>query len=66
MERRHYQWRCGCSERRIFQILAPGMLDNPDELFAGEDSLRLDCPRCGAHYRITREALEAYAAERDK
>lgn len=65
LERRHYQWKCGCSEQRIFKILLPGLRQNPDELFGGEDFLRLDCPRCGAHFRILREALEAYAAEHD-
>lgn len=65
LERRHYKWKCGCSEQRIFKILLPGMRQSPEELFAGEDSLKLDCPRCGAHFRILREALEAYAAEHE-
>ncbi len=62
MERRLYRWRCGCNEQRIFRILAPAMREDPDELFHGEEALRMECPRCGALYRVSREALEAYVA----
>ncbi|HEX9784641.1 MAG TPA: disulfide bond chaperone [Opitutaceae bacterium] len=63
MERRLYRWQCGCNEQRIFRILAPAMRQDPDELFHGEDALRMECPRCGALYRVGREALEAYVAQ---
>lgn len=62
MERRHYAWRCGCTEQRMFEILAPTMRQDPDGLFQGDDSVRIECPRCARPYRITREALEAYVA----
>lgn len=62
VERRHCLWQCGCNERRMFEILAPTMRENPDELFRGDESIRIECPRCAKHYRITREALEAYVA----
>lgn len=62
IELRRYAWRCGCNEQRMFQILAPAMRDDPEGLFGGEDVLRMQCPRCGARYRIGREALEAFVA----
>jgi hypothetical protein len=62
LERRRYDWRCGCTEARMLQILAPTMRQDPDGLFQGEDSIRIECPRCAKPYRITREALEAYLA----
>jgi hypothetical protein len=63
VERRHYTWQCGCNELRMFEILAPTMRENPDELFRGDESIRIECPRCAKHYRITREALEAYVSQ---
>jgi molecular chaperone Hsp33 len=62
MERRRYAWHCGCSQQKILKVLAPTMKDDPEGLFAGDDSLRLNCPRCGARHLVTREALEAFIA----
>ncbi len=64
LEERAYRWGCGCSQDRMFSILAPLMRTDPVELFGEEDSLRISCPRCGALHVITRESLEAYVAER--
>lgn len=63
IERRRYRWHCGCNERRIFQVLTPAMQRDPDELFGGEPVIRVECPRCGVRYAVSREALEAYLAE---
>ena len=63
LEQRSYRWGCGCSQDRMFAILAPIMRTAPSELFGEEDSLRISCPRCGALHIITREALEAYLAQ---
>ena len=60
LEQRRYRWECGCNEQRMLQVLAPIMRQSPEELFGSEESLRMSCPRCGARYAITREALEAY------
>lgn len=62
MERRRYDWRCGCTERRMLEILAPTMAQDAEGLFAGEESIRIECPRCARSYRITREALEAFVS----
>lgn len=62
LERRLYKWECGCSEKKIMGVLAPSMRSAPDELFGGDPSVQVRCPRCGARYTITREALEAFLA----
>ena len=63
LEERSYRWGCGCSQERMFPILAPIMRTNPADLFGNEEALRIGCPRCGALHTITREAMEAYVAE---
>lgn len=60
LEKRQYRWDCGCSEQRMMQVLAPVMRQSPEQLFGEDASLRMSCPRCGARYVITREAMEAF------
>ncbi len=62
LEQRYYRWDCGCNHERMLGILAPHMLREPADLFGDEPLLRMSCPRCGARYVITREALEAHIA----
>jgi len=62
LETRSYRWECGCTQSRMFPILANIMRTDPDGLFGDEAALRISCPRCGARHTITREALEAYVA----
>lgn len=62
LEQRAYCWGCGCSQERMFAILAPVMRSDPAGLFGEEDSIRISCPRCGALHLITREALETHMA----
>ena len=60
LEQRSYRWGCGCSQERMFPILAPILRTDSDGLFGEENSIRISCPRCGALHVVTREALEAY------
>lgn len=60
LEQRLYHWECGCSQGRMFDVLAPIMRSDPEGLFGEEESIRMSCPRCGARYVITREGLEAH------
>ena len=64
LEQREYRWGCGCSQERMFPILSSMMRSDPVELFGEENALRISCPRCGARYSVTREALEAFLSER--
>ena len=63
LEERSYRWGCGCSQERMFSILAPIMRTDPIDLFGEEDLIRMSCPRCGALHLITRESMEAYVVE---
>lgn len=63
LETRRYGWRCGCHQGRLLEMLDRSAAGRLDDLFEGDDSLRVGCPRCGGRYVITREALEAYSAE---
>ncbi|MFP4281984.1 MAG: Hsp33 family molecular chaperone HslO [Opitutales bacterium] len=61
LETRAYRWWCGCSHGKILEVLLPVFQAQADELFAGDESIEVNCPRCAARYRVTREALEAEA-----
>lgn len=56
LETRKFHFSCGCSKERILPTLA-SWKDRLDELFQGDDSIRVNCPRCGAHYVVAREDL---------
>lgn len=64
LERRYYRWECGCNEQRMMEVLAPAFQQSPEDLFGEEAALRMSCPRCGAWYAITREAMEAFVAKK--
>lgn len=64
MERRHYRWHCGCNQQRMLEVLAPAMRQDPEGLFGDEPKIEIRCPRCAARHTVTREALEAFVAER--
>ena len=59
LERRVYKWDCGCDDKKLMRVLAPHFSKDPDALFGDEPLIRMSCPRCGAKYIITREAMEA-------
>ena len=60
LEKRLYRFECGCTQDRMLDFLRPVFRKQGDELFAGEETIRIHCPRCGARHVITREALEAH------
>lgn len=63
LEQRTYRWACGCSQDRMFSVLAPIMRKDAQALFGNDDLIKISCPRCGARHTITREALEAYQTQ---
>ncbi|MDF1823270.1 MAG: Hsp33 family molecular chaperone HslO [Verrucomicrobiales bacterium] len=63
LETRSYRFECGCSQDRIFPILAGMGPETIAGIFEGGEVVPTSCPRCGAKYAITREALEAYMEE---
>jgi len=60
LETREYRFTCGCSIEKIFPIIAGMNQVSIDDMFGEEETMAANCPRCGARYVITREALEAY------
>lgn len=59
LETRQFQFHCGCSVEKILPSLS-SWKDKLDELFQGESSLKINCPRCGASYGVSREMLEGF------
>lgn len=59
IETRHFQWRCGCHHERIEKILLAPMASDPNALFGNEEIITVNCPRCAARYRFSRESMEA-------
>lgn len=57
LETRKFRFYCGCSKERILPTLA-AWKGKYDELFHGEDTITVNCPRCGAHYQVSRSDLE--------
>ena len=64
MERRVYRWHCGCNHQRMLEVLAPAMQQDAEGLFGDDPKVEIRCPRCGARHAVTREALEAFIAEK--
>jgi molecular chaperone Hsp33 len=60
LETRYYRFDCGCTVERIYPALAPLDEATLDDLFAGEASVSVTCPRCGAAFEVGRAGLEAF------
>ena len=56
LETRHFRFNCGCTLDRILPVLG-SWRDRPDELFHGEESITVQCPRCAARFRVTRDMI---------
>jgi molecular chaperone Hsp33 len=63
LERRIVRWNCGCNQARMLEVLAPVFRTDPEDLFEGEETLEMRCPRCAARHFVTREALEAFVQQ---
>lgn len=63
LETRFVRWHCGCNQERILRALAPVFQTDPEGLFLGEELIEVNCPRCAAKHRISRETMEAYVAD---
>ena len=62
IERRLYQWRCGCNQQKILGTLSAAAREDMAGVFGADESIRVTCPRCAAVYVITREVMEAFLA----
>jgi len=62
LEKRKLGWLCGCSVEKLMPLLSVWR-NKLDDLFLDGDACRAHCPRCAAHYLITRDNLETFFAE---
>lgn len=56
LETRRFRFHCGCTIDKILPILG-GWKNRLDDLFGDEESINIQCPRCAAKYRVTREMI---------
>jgi len=56
LETRRFRFHCGCDLQRILPILG-SWRERPDDLFGDAEVIHVQCPRCAAKYRVTREML---------
>jgi molecular chaperone Hsp33 len=56
LETRRFRFACGCTLEKILPILG-GWKDRPDDLFETGDFINIQCPRCAAKYRVTRDMI---------
>lgn len=56
LETRRFRFHCGCTLEKILPILG-GWRDRLDDLFEAADFINLQCPRCAAKYRVTRDMI---------
>lgn len=66
LEKRDYGWDCGCSQDKIMKVLLPIFKQDPEDLYQGDPSITVNCPRCSAKFAVSREALEAFAADQSE
>jgi molecular chaperone Hsp33 len=59
LEKRQYTFRCGCNQDRMLDFMIPVFQRQADDLFHGDPSITVVCPRCGARHVLLRESLEA-------
>ena len=56
LETRRFRYHCGCDLEKILPILG-SWRDRPEALFGEGETITIQCPRCAARYRVTREML---------
>ena len=56
LETRRFRFECGCTLEQILPILG-GWKNRLDDLFGAAESISLQCPRCAASYRVTRDMI---------
>jgi molecular chaperone Hsp33 len=56
LETRRFRFHCGCTLDKILPILG-GWRERLDDLFEAADFINLQCPRCAAKYRVTRDMI---------
>lgn len=63
LETRSYYWLCGCSEEKIMNMLSPIMKENPASIFGEDEFAQVNCPRCSANYKVSKNLLAKKIAD---
>jgi molecular chaperone Hsp33 len=63
IEQRRYRWFCGCTQEKIMRVVAQAYYGDAAAMFGQDETIRAQCPRCGARHVITREAMEAWLTQ---
>ena len=63
LETRPYIFHCGCSVERLYPILAKLSEVDLDDVFAGDATVTLTCPRCGARYHTPKTQFLAWRVQ---
>ena len=56
LETRRFRFHCGCTLEKILPIVG-GWKDRLDELFEDSDFIKIQCPRCAAKFKVTRDMI---------
>jgi molecular chaperone Hsp33 len=56
LETRRFRFHCGCDLSKILPVLG-SWRERPDDLFEDADVITVQCPRCAARYRVTRDMI---------
>lgn len=56
LETRRFRFHCGCTLDKILPVLG-SWKNKPEELFGDAGEITIQCPRCAARYRVTRDML---------
>jgi len=56
LETRRFRFHCGCDLGKILPVLG-SWRERPDDLFEDADVITVQCPRCAAKYRVTRDMI---------
>lgn len=54
LETRKFKFHCGCTLEKVLPAIS-AWKDRPDELFGDKSEIEITCPRCAAHYLITKD-----------
>lgn len=54
LETRCFRFECGCTPARIAEAVGPALRGSLEEVFGGEDVIRVACPRCGERHELPR------------
>lgn len=56
LETRRFRFNCGCTLEKILPVLG-GWKERLDELFEDADFIKIQCPRCAAKFKVTRDMI---------